>query len=181
MTPLEILEPQLRPVDEFAFGPGVYFLVDDNDIAYVGCSENVWHRVLFHVRSRTFTRALWLSLPAKVHCHYEGAFIRALRPIGNRTAPPSRGYDAEILDGFGIAHLMDDQRGFGPHEPRAYTAIRTARIQSGMSQQALATAVGTTRQAVHWWEIGQSTPTVENLRRAAVVLGVPVESLFGSN
>ena len=124
MSALAILERSFRPlqipdrvsrtsrVDPVS---GIYLLVD-TEIVYVGSSADVIYRVWCHHRaskreqawSIDFDYALWYPLPSSVLYHYEGAFIRALRPECNLSAPRHDGYDNEILEGFGLPPHADE-------------------------------------------------------------------------
>jgi transcriptional regulator with XRE-family HTH domain len=56
--------------------------------------------------------------------------------------------------------------------------IRLARRHAGLSQSALATAVGVQRSAVsHWEAVEGKSPSMANLRRVAMVTGVQFEWL----
>lgn len=57
--------------------------------------------------------------------------------------------------------------------------IYQARKRAGLSQEALADALGVTRQAVSKWETGKSVPDTENLRRMAQVLAVSADYFLG--
>lgn len=57
--------------------------------------------------------------------------------------------------------------------------IYQARKKAGLSQEALADALGVTRQAVSKWETGKSVPDTENLRRMAQVLAVSADYFLG--
>lgn len=60
----------------------------------------------------------------------------------------------------------------------AQQRIRLARRHAGLSQSALATAVGVQRSAVsHWEAIEGKSPSMANLRRVATVTGVQFEWL----
>ena len=54
---------------------------------------------------------------------------------------------------------------------RLFTSLRESRA---MTQDAIARAIGVTRQAVQQWEDGASKPRPANVREAARVLGVSV-------
>jgi transcriptional regulator with XRE-family HTH domain len=56
--------------------------------------------------------------------------------------------------------------------------IRRARLARGMTQNALATAVGVSRSAVAQWETDRAGQVRANLTRIASVLGVSVEYLL---
>ena len=51
--------------------------------------------------------------------------------------------------------------------------------RGGMSQQALADAIGVTRQTVIAIELGKYSPSLESAFRIARVFGVGVEDVFG--
>ncbi len=62
---------------------------------------------------------------------------------------------------------------------RVINRIRTLRFEQGeMTQQALADAVGVTRQTIIAIEQGKYSPTLEAAFRIAETFGVPVESVF---
>lgn len=52
--------------------------------------------------------------------------------------------------------------------------IRIARQQRGMTQEALAAAVGVSRSAVAQWETGRAGQVTGNLARIAEILGIGV-------
>jgi transcriptional regulator with XRE-family HTH domain len=56
--------------------------------------------------------------------------------------------------------------------------IRLTRQERGMTQEALAAAVGVSRSAVAQWETGRSGQVTGNLSRIAEILGVGVEYLM---
>jgi hypothetical protein len=116
MSPLETLRRSFKPVaiPDAVPAPrglvGVYMLVLGDEIVYVGSSSGIEFRLYQHAveEIKEFDSALWVSLPPGVHPHYEGAFIRALRPRYNRVAPRHCGYDNEILEGFGLEPHADE-------------------------------------------------------------------------
>ncbi len=57
--------------------------------------------------------------------------------------------------------------------------IRRLRFARGeMTQQALADAIGVTRQTVNAIELGKYSPSLEAAFRIAAVFGLPLESVF---
>lgn len=56
--------------------------------------------------------------------------------------------------------------------------IRATRQERGLTQEALAAAVGVSRSAVAQWETGRSGQITGNLARIADILGVGVEFLM---
>lgn len=56
--------------------------------------------------------------------------------------------------------------------------IRAYRERKGLSQKALAEALGVDQSAVSNWERGLSEPTAFNIRRLADLLGVKPGDLF---
>ena len=62
---------------------------------------------------------------------------------------------------------------------RVVNSIRRLRFEQGeMTQQALAEAVGVTRQTINAIEAAKYSPTLELAFRIAGVFGVPVEAVF---
>jgi len=56
--------------------------------------------------------------------------------------------------------------------------LQILRKEKGLSQEALAEALGVSRQAISKWESGQSYPETENLIALSGVLGVTLDSLL---
>lgn len=192
MTPLEILRRQLRELEFRAdrsgqVGPGIYFLVEGDEIVYVGRSTEVMQRVCQHAAVWPFDRAFWYPLPVKVLSYYEGAFIRALVPRDNHSAPLGDEYDDEILLGFGIGHLhnrewpdiLASRRGQGQCAAAGGLggAIKAARASAGIPVATVARRLEVSRQAVYWWETNRSVPTLENLIMLADLLGTTLQQL----
>lgn len=134
-SPLEILARSFRPIALPTRVPkncvrcgtmkcGVYLLVAGGEIVYVGSSTDIELQLYAHANEREreryrglpfhkeFDGALWQALPEVVMPHYEGAFIRALRPRYNGSAPRGGEHDAEILEGFDLGHLVAELRPF---------------------------------------------------------------------
>lgn len=59
-----------------------------------------------------------------------------------------------------------------------HARIREYRVARGLTQTALASAVGTTKSCVCHWEKGVSAPTAKRLTAVAEALGVSVSALF---
>lgn len=55
--------------------------------------------------------------------------------------------------------------------------IRAARKARGMTQAALANAVGVTQGALTKWELGQNEPSLDKLARLSEVLGAPLGAI----
>ena len=58
--------------------------------------------------------------------------------------------------------------------------IKEHRKNAGLSQDMVAELVGVSRQAVTKWEVGQSTPSTENLIRLAQIFGTTVDQLIAA-
>ena len=128
MTDLEILRRSFRPIDATdptplgcrcsspTRAPGVYLLIEDNRIVYVGFSRDVWQRLRHHIVKRdslvlpeeyrrpdafAFDCSAWMPVPLRVVREYEAALICYLRPIHNKSIPRGQ-HDAEILFGLGL-------------------------------------------------------------------------------
>jgi transcriptional regulator with XRE-family HTH domain len=68
-----------------------------------------------------------------------------------------------------------------PEQESQGARIRTARQARGMTQEALAHAVGVTRSAVAQWETGRAGQVGANLARLGAVLGVSASWLMGES
>lgn len=208
MTPLEILSQQFRPFEPPTSAPqsgvpscGVYLLIDGADIVYVGSSASLETRSYSHVCDKEhervgwkrFDRVLWYPLPEAVHCHYEGAFIRALRPKYNLRAPKHHGYDNEILEGFRLPVHADEvenavdwsaevaarleERAPTPEDAVIARNIKHYRLAAGLTKSELARAVGVGKQSATLWESGRCAPTRKRMPAVASALGVSVSAL----
>ena len=58
--------------------------------------------------------------------------------------------------------------------------LQAARKAKGLSQETLAEQIGVSRQALGKWEKDIALPGLDNLQAAAQVLGVPVDTLLGT-
>jgi hypothetical protein len=63
--------------------PGVYFLVKDNEVVYVGQSVSVAKRIGAHFENKDFDHAFCMRVPRSDMNYVEGQFIRALKPKYN--------------------------------------------------------------------------------------------------
>jgi hypothetical protein len=84
---------------------GIYFLLDEGVIVYVGQSRDVQRRVDQHGTSKAipFDRAMWMRLPTNELDAFESALICLLRPRHNVHVPrwePER--SASILAALGL-------------------------------------------------------------------------------
>ena len=62
--------------------------------------------------------------------------------------------------------------------PSKSNRLRTLRLSRGLSQSALAAAVGVSTRTVKYWEHGQRTPNATSLLALANHFDVPPESLL---
>jgi len=124
---------------------GVYFLIANDEIVYVGQSEDVETRISQHVAERTrpmrgwydkqrpnlackqFDRAIWFPVAAVDLDAYEGALIRALNPLQTFSAPISTGRDAEVLAVLGLAPNVNAHRDFLARRKTRFSKPRVAR------------------------------------------------------
>lgn len=89
---------------------GIYFLIKDNDIMYVGQSVNVLARLGMHEHVKTSDRLSFLPCPSELLRDVESFYIHALRPrlngqhkTGEMVAPiPRDAIRMEVLSGEGI-------------------------------------------------------------------------------
>jgi hypothetical protein len=89
-TAKQIVEASIRYPNEVGYlFSGLYFLVDEMQIVYVGIAKNISERLLQHYRSdKTFTHIFTIEFPEMVMPILEGFYIEALRPIYNVKYPP---------------------------------------------------------------------------------------------
>jgi len=84
---------------------GVYFLLRDEEVVYVGQSSNVAQRIAAGHPEKEFDDAVCLLVPQEQLLEVEAAFISALNPLYNRTALPKGSYKnaqtLRILDQYG--------------------------------------------------------------------------------
>lgn len=75
---------------------GVYFLLNDNEIVYVGQSVDVFSRVLSHGKdpSKVFNRSCWVPVSRDELDDVEGALIAMLKPKHNTRGVSQHGEDS---------------------------------------------------------------------------------------
>jgi hypothetical protein len=75
------------------YPPGVYFLVDGDDVVYVGQSVNPMSRIGEHLRTKNgkFDRVYFIPVPQFMLDAVEGGFIKLLSPKLNGNPGPSAG------------------------------------------------------------------------------------------
>lgn len=92
----------LKQVPINLYPPGIYFLVKDDEVVYVGQSVNPIARIGNHT-DKDFDRAYMIPVPSSMLNDVEGALIRAINPplnSGSRkiaVGPGNRGADGFIL------------------------------------------------------------------------------------
>ena len=86
-APLEIREiPDLRQIPLHECPSGIYFLVDNNKVVYIGQSVNPLMRISEHRKDKKFTQAYMIPVPKSLLDAVEGALIRAMNPPLNSGA-----------------------------------------------------------------------------------------------
>ena len=89
---------------------GVYFLIQDREIAYIGQSVRAASRVVGHSREKEFNAAYFLPVPRSELDRIEGTLIRFFKPPfngrvvagGKITAPSERTPDGVTLNELGL-------------------------------------------------------------------------------
>lgn len=111
-----------RPARNTDWMIGIYFLIDGDELGYIGQSLDVQKRVLHHTRrtrfferhpdegissrhAYPFDRAFWMRLPADQLDDFEETLIRALRPKYNTHAPRGCTRGAAILEAMGLSEF----------------------------------------------------------------------------
>lgn len=62
--------------------------------------------------------------------------------------------------------------------PHLHPRLKQVRVAAGLSQGALAARVGITRRTLNNWEWERTAPTIDDVARLAVALGVPWTALY---
>lgn len=107
-SPLRLIAGRCREIDLGRIASprptGVYFLVDGDEIVYVGQTADLEVRIAMHLEAglKRFDRAFWIELPADQLDAHEGAFIRALNPRYCLAAPADVGTDGAVLAAYGL-------------------------------------------------------------------------------
>ena len=83
----------LTEITHVLYPPGVYFLVEKDEVVYVGQSINPMSRIGEHLRSKQgkFSRAYFIPVPQFMLDTVEGGFIKLLSPVLNGNPGPSAG------------------------------------------------------------------------------------------
>jgi hypothetical protein len=142
---------------------GVYFLIDRNEIVYVGQSIDIELRIMAH-RSRRprpgrrngwrFDRATWIELTVEDLDAYERALIRLLVPRYNRRIGASLGRDSEVAERFGLQ----------APDPERVAAFMKAREKSYPRGAKSAVSKAYQRELERWRK--RMAPRIELERRA---------------
>lgn len=121
---------------------GIYFLLLDERIVYVGQSCDVILRIGQHVSQldnpfveqprgvvpniahKPFDRAIWFPVAETDLDAYEGALIRALAPPLNFQAPLDHGRDVEVLGRLGLEPNEDARLAFEAKRHARYSMPR---------------------------------------------------------
>jgi transcriptional regulator with XRE-family HTH domain len=163
---------------------GVYFLMRGADVFYIGQSINIDARIAAHrtdPRMREISGVFWIDVQESELDAYEGALLRALRPIGNtRRTPGNKADDARILSKLGIESSAVPARVPVPRT-RDHVAlgahIKALRKRAGLTQYDVALRLGVHDTAVSHWEKGWARPDRDRTIALADVLGVDVETM----
>jgi len=101
-APLEDIPPDLLSMGEMlrmvpchSQMSGVYFLIKDSKVQYVGQSKNIMARVVAHT-DKDFDRAFYIRVPLGELSNVEGFLIKHLRPELNGDAGPSNNNEVSV-------------------------------------------------------------------------------------
>lgn len=114
---IEPLSQYLRLINEALLEaqPGVYFLIKDHTVVYVGQSRHVFARVAGHAAQhrKTFDCAVYLPIPSSELDPVEAAFIRLLAPPLNARRGSCAGTESltEMLRKHGYEYQLKDTSG----------------------------------------------------------------------
>ena len=88
------------------FPPGIYFLVNEGEVVYIGQSVSPMARIAQHMGDKKFSAAYMLPVPSPFLDAVEGALIRLLRPALNGGlgrepyGPGKQEHDSSVLGMF---------------------------------------------------------------------------------
>lgn len=160
---------------------GVYLLVRDGEIVYVGQSNDVVGRIIEHRKSgKQFTDTMFLALPEELLCSYEGALIRALRPRLNKGCPAGGARDGEILEKFGLKYELSLA---SPRRPRPFVAttfgkaVREIRKRANLGVREFSRRLGVCQATVTQWERGYHAAPLSRIAQIAAEFSVDVADL----
>lgn len=102
-SPLEAIARVGREISQPTALVGVYLLIAEDEIVYIGQSVDVWSRVAAHAKRFSFDRVIMIDLAREDLRAYEAALIRALNPRLTFRCLNDDARDAEILRALGIA------------------------------------------------------------------------------
>lgn len=112
---LEDIKKGSVAINEFQF-PGVYFLLKDNEVVYVGQSGNVFSRCSSHVSCKDFDSISWIPCIKSELNNLEADFIVKIKPKLNASMPsndkywPTSKLLKTIKDNYGIKLSLEDLR-----------------------------------------------------------------------
>lgn len=136
MTALEALAPHFaEPRQRYS---GVYFLIDDDEIVYVGKSVDIVARLFGHGRSQSgkhrkrrikkFDRSAWIAAPVELIGALEAAFIRRLAPRYNtKHGVKTSHLDEQLLAPYNLPPV-DPGRLAALEKRRGYALFRPMRM-----------------------------------------------------
>lgn len=81
-----------HPVDEYTYHTGIYFLIKDGEIIYVGQSKHIAYRIWEHQWMR-WNGVVWFEAPRRFLDDIEAFYIRRILPRNNIKIPFYDGFD----------------------------------------------------------------------------------------
>jgi excinuclease UvrABC nuclease subunit len=103
-----VLAPMFKKLKEYnrVSSPCVYFLVQNDEIVYVGQTLNINSRIEHHLEDKKFNRVFYLSMSKRGLDEAETVFIQALKPKYNRRIRDKPTWPFQVLDKYGAKHLV---------------------------------------------------------------------------
>lgn len=87
LSPAEIIEMSIEWDEVAQAGTGIYFLIDSDEIVYVGKSVQINDRIRQHREDKRFSRYGYVECPHDQLEWLEAAYIRLIRPLINTMRP----------------------------------------------------------------------------------------------
>ena len=83
---------------------GIYFLLNDDEIVYVGQSENIYKRIGSHLQTKDFNSWNFIEVKEADLSELEAFYILTLKPFYNRSVPTNNKWLSQNMarDEFGL-------------------------------------------------------------------------------
>jgi hypothetical protein len=103
-----------HPVDEFTYHTGIYFLIKNDEIVYVGQSKHIAARIWEHQGMR-WDGVTWFEAPWRFLDDIETYYIRRILPKNNKKIPYYDGFDPLLPEELRVPKELKNPRPYRNH------------------------------------------------------------------